>query len=144
MARVLIIGASKGIGLETVRSALEAGHRCARSRDRPPASASRIRSSKKVRGNALVREDVEAALQGVDVVIQTLGVSFAELFWPVHLFSDATRVLVAAMAARGVKRLICVTGFSTATAGTASACCSGCRFTRCLAAPTRTRVSRSN
>lgn len=28
-----------------------------------------------------------------------------------YLFSDATRVLVAAMAARGVKRLICVTGF---------------------------------
>ena len=27
MARVLIIGASKGIGLETTRQALEAGHR---------------------------------------------------------------------------------------------------------------------
>jgi hypothetical protein len=29
----------------------------------------------------------------------------------VHLFSDATRVLIAAMGAQGVKRLICVTGF---------------------------------
>ena len=28
-----------------------------------------------------------------------------------HLFSDATRVLVDAMTAQGVKRLICVTGF---------------------------------
>ena len=111
MARVLIIGASKGIGLETVRSALEAGHQV-RALARSATSISLTHPQlEKVRGNALVREDVEAALQGVDVVIQTLGVSFAELFWPVHLFSDATRVLVAAMAARGVKRLICVTGF---------------------------------
>ena len=28
-----------------------------------------------------------------------------------HLFSDATRVLIAAMRTQGVKRLICVTGF---------------------------------
>jgi len=144
MARVLIIGASKGIGLETVRSALEAGHKV-RALARSATSISLAHPQlEKVRGNALVREDVEAALQGVDVVIQTLGVSFTELFGPVHLFSDATRVLVAAMAARGVKRLICVTGFGAGDSRTASACCSGCRFTRCLAVPTRTRVSRSN
>jgi putative NADH-flavin reductase len=111
MARVLIIGASKGIGLETVRSALEAGHQV-RALARSATSISLTHPQlEKVCGNALVREDVEAALQGVDVVIQTLGVSFTELFGPVRLFSDATRVLVAAMAARGIKRLICVTGF---------------------------------
>ncbi len=36
---------------------------------------------------------------------------FGELFRPVHLFSGATRVLVAAVKSQGVKRLICVTGF---------------------------------
>jgi putative NADH-flavin reductase len=111
MAHVLIIGASKGIGLETVRSALAAGHQV-RALARSATSISLTHPQlKKMGGNALVREDVEGALQGVDVVIQTLGVSFTELFGPVHLFSDATRVLVAAMAARGVRRLICVTGF---------------------------------
>jgi putative NADH-flavin reductase len=65
----------------------------------------------KVRGDALKSRDVEAALIGVDAVIQTLGVGLGDLFGPVHLFSDATRVLVAAMKAQGVKRLICVTGF---------------------------------
>ena len=44
----------------------------------------------KVRGDASKAEDVEAALIGVDVVIQTLGVGLGDLFRPVHLFSDAT------------------------------------------------------
>ena len=111
MARVLIIGASQGIGLATIHSALEAGHQV-RALARSAAGISLAHPQlEKVRGDALVRQDVEAALKGVDVVIQTLGVSFAALFAPVHLFSAATRVLVAAMAAQGVKRLICVTGF---------------------------------
>jgi len=62
MARVLIIGASKGIGLETVRSALEAGHQV-RALARSATSISLTHPQlEKVRGNALVREDVEAAL----------------------------------------------------------------------------------
>ena len=47
----------------------------------------------------------------MNAVIQVLGVGLGDLFGPVHLFSDATRILVAAMQARGVKRLISVTGF---------------------------------
>ena len=64
-----------------------------------------------VRGDALNAADVTAALVGVDVVIQTLGVRPGELFRPVTLFSDATRVLIAAMRTQGVQRLIAVTGF---------------------------------
>ncbi len=109
--RVLIIGASKGIGLETTRQALRAGHQVralARSAAGMPLSDPNL---EKVRGDALKSRDVEAALQGIDVVIQTLGVGFGDLFRPVRLFSDATRVLIAAMEAQGVKRLISVTGF---------------------------------
>ena len=109
--RVLIIGASKGIGLETTRQALAAGHdvrALARS-----AAAIGLSDPKleKVRGDALKSQNVETALIGVDVVIQTLGVGLGDLFQPVHLFSDATRVLIDAMTLQGVKRLICVTGF---------------------------------
>jgi putative NADH-flavin reductase len=111
MKRVLIIGASKGIGLETTRQALEAGH-CVRALARS-AALMELADPKleKVRGDALKTEDVEGALMGMDVVIQTLGVALGDLFRPVHLFSDATRVLIAAMRAQRVKRLICVTGF---------------------------------
>jgi putative NADH-flavin reductase len=119
MARVLIIGASKGIGLETARQALEAGHTV---RAFARSAAEIIISDPKLekrRGNALKSSDVMAAVTGMDAVIQTLGVSLGELFSPVHLFSDATRILVTAMQAQGVKRLISVTGFG---AGDSRAC----------------------
>lgn len=111
MVRVLIIGASQGIGLETTRQVLQAGHDVrafARSADSISLSNSKL---EKVCGDALITQDVEAALDRVDVVIQTLGVSLGSLLRPVHLFSAATRVLVALMMAHGVRRLICVTGF---------------------------------
>ena len=46
------------------------------------------------------------------MVIQTLGVNFAPrlIFEGTTLFSDSTRILVDAMKAAGVKRLIAVTG----------------------------------
>ena len=120
--RVLIIGASKGIGLETTRQALDAGHHvCALAR-----SAAAIVISnpnlEKIRGDALKTEDVEAALVGVDVVIQTLGIGLGDLFRPVHLFSDATRVLIAAMRGHGVKRLICLTGFGAGDSRASISC----------------------
>ena len=108
---VLIIGASKGIGLETTRQALEAGHRVRALARSAAGIAISNPALEKIRGDALRSQDVEAALSGVDVVIQTLGVGFGDLFRPVHLFSDATRVLIAAMKSKGVKRLITVTGF---------------------------------
>jgi putative NADH-flavin reductase len=109
--RVLFIGASKGIGLETTRQALEAGHDVRALARSATAIAISNPNLEKIRGNALKTEDVEAALVGVDVVIQTLGVGLEELFRPVHPFTDATRVLIQAMKSQGIKRLICVTGF---------------------------------
>ena len=109
--RVLIIGASSGIGLETTRQALGAGYQVralARSAGRMTIPD---RTLEKFAGDALNPEEMTAALVDVDVAIQTLGVGLGALLGPVHLFSDATKVLIAAMKAQGVKRLISVTGF---------------------------------
>jgi putative NADH-flavin reductase len=66
----------------------------------------------KIRGDALDGADIATALDGMDVVIQALGVSYlGDLFRPVNLFSDATRLLISAMEGQSVKRLISVTGF---------------------------------
>jgi putative NADH-flavin reductase len=113
MARVLIIGASRGIGLETVKQALKAGHTVramARSASRIPLTNPNL---EKVAGDALDPGAVADALNGIDAVIQALGVSGGPqmLLKPVRLFSDATRVLLDAMAETGVKRLISLTGF---------------------------------
>lgn len=109
--RILIIGASKGIGLETAKQALAAGYQV-RALART-ASSIDIDSPKlqKVTGDARQTRDVEMALAGVDVVISTLGVGFGELFRPVRLFSEATKILISSMEAQHIKRLICVTGF---------------------------------
>jgi putative NADH-flavin reductase len=112
MANVLVIGASRGVGLETVRAALRAGHNVralARS-----VSSIRIQDTalEKVSGDALDRDTIRNALRDVDVVIQTLGVHFSPrtILEGTTLFSGSTRVLVDAMKAAGVKRLITVTG----------------------------------
>jgi putative NADH-flavin reductase len=112
VATVLIIGASRGIGLETVKTALEAGHSVralARSARRIPVDHPKL---EKMAGDALEMATVKRALTGDDVVTQSLGVSAGPetIFKPTRFFSQATRVLVTAMEQAHVKRLICVTG----------------------------------
>lgn len=123
MVRVLIIGASKGIGLETTRQALEAGHRV-RALSRSAATSGLSNPNlEKIRGDALDSRDIAAALDGVDVVIQALGVSsLGDLFRSVSLFSDATRLLVNAMEGQALKRLISVTGFGAGDSGASISC----------------------
>jgi putative NADH-flavin reductase len=74
MASPSIIGASRGIGLETVKGALRAGHSVralARSATSIPIQDARL---EKVSGDALDSDTIRDALRDVNVVIQTLGV----------------------------------------------------------------------
>ncbi len=113
MAHLLVIGASQGIGLETVKAALAAGHRVrafARSAEKIALSDPNL---ERFPGDALSAPDIAGALEGIDAVVQALGVPFRDLFGPVRLFSDATNVLVPAMEKAGLRRLVAVTGFGT-------------------------------
>jgi putative NADH-flavin reductase len=112
MPKVLIIGASRGIGLETVKAALRGGHKVralARSAASIPIENADL---EKLSGNALNSDAIKDALAGVDVVIQTLGVdiSLRAIIQPTTLFSRSTRILVDAMKAAGMNRLVAVTG----------------------------------
>jgi putative NADH-flavin reductase len=112
MAKVLVIGASRGIGFETVKTALAGGH-SVRALARSAASiAIQNRGLEKVPGNALDSNTIRHSIEGVDVVVQTLGVDIAprSIFERTTLFSQSTRIVVDAMKIAGVKRLIAVTG----------------------------------
>jgi putative NADH-flavin reductase len=112
MAKLLVIGASRGIGLETVKTALRAGHNV-RALARSAAGITiQDAGLQKMSGDALDSDTIRNALDGVDVVVQTLGVDFSPraIFERTTLFSRSTRILVDAMKATSVKRLITVTG----------------------------------
>lgn len=113
MTNILVIGASRGIGLETVKRALKEGYRVrafARSADQICLDDPNL---ERFAGDAIKPTDVRRALSGMDAVIQTLGVKTgAEMVVRgTKLFSKATRVLVEAMQTEGVSRLVALTGF---------------------------------
>ena len=113
MTKVLIIGASRGIGLEATRQALDRGHAVramARSADGIHIKHDALET---VNASALDAAEVATALDGVSAVILSLGVAIRPdaVVGPVTLFSRATGIIVPAMERAGVRRLICVTGF---------------------------------
>ena len=111
--KLLVIGASRGIGLEVVKQALSRGHEVrafAQSAEAIRLSNTRL---EKRNGNALKVSDISSAMAGVDAVILTLGVRAGPgmVLGPVDLFSRATEIVIDAMKKARVRRLICVTGF---------------------------------
>lgn len=112
MALVLVVGASRGIGLETVRRALAEGHRVRALARGAAAIAIAHAQLERVSADALNREAVAAAVEGADAVIETLGapMNIGVMLRGTRLFSAATRLLVDTMRERGVRRLVAVTG----------------------------------
>lgn len=116
--RILVIGASKGIGLETVKSGLECGHHI-RAFAR---SASRIAldhdNLEKRDGDATSATDLSSALEDMDAVVETLGVplNLETVLHGTSLYSQVGRLLVDLMEKQGPKRLIAVTGLGAGDA----------------------------
>jgi putative NADH-flavin reductase len=105
--RIVVLGASGGVGRVVVEEALKRRHEVtalARSPKKLADLATRIRI---VQGDALDARAIEQAVTGQDVAIYALGAGNVRR---TTLFSDSTRVLLTAMTQQGVRRLICVTG----------------------------------
>ena len=113
MARILVIGGSRGIGRAVCQAAAAKGHMVramSRSGKMPDNVDGNCETTK---GDALNAADVARALDGIDVVVQALGVppSLDLILKPVTLFSEATRVLLPEMKKASVDKLVSVTGF---------------------------------
>lgn len=106
--RVLIIGATRGIGAELLPLSLEAGHEIT-VLARDPAKIQTSHTNLTIlKGNILNSATVTSAVYGQDVICITIGVPIT--FKPVTVFSEGTVEVVKAMEAHHVRRLICVTG----------------------------------
>ena len=113
MAHILVIGGSRGIGQAVCQAAVAQGHMVrAMSRSGKPL-ATVDKNVNAFKGDALNAADVARALEGIDVVVQALGVppSLDLVTKSVTLFSEATRILILEMKKAGVEKLVSVTGF---------------------------------
>lgn len=106
--RILVLGATGPTGRLIVQAARAAGHEVT-ALVRSPAKAQGLGEARLVEGDARDPAALARALEGADAVVSSLGTP-ASPFRPVTLLSTATRALVEAMRAAGVRRLVCITG----------------------------------
>jgi uncharacterized protein YbjT (DUF2867 family) len=106
--KILVLGATGGTGRLIVTQALARGYEV-RALVRSPEKAAGLEGAEIRVGDARDEAALRQALQGVDGVVSVLGTP-ASPFRQVTDLSTATRSLVNAMRAEGVKRLVCITG----------------------------------
>jgi putative NADH-flavin reductase len=105
--KLLIIGASRGIGWQLLEQSLKAGHVVTAMARHPQKSPQHERLNE-VAGDILDASQVQQAVAGQEAICLTVGVGVT--FKPVTVFSQGTKNVLAAMAEHGVRRLVCVTG----------------------------------
>jgi putative NADH-flavin reductase len=106
--KILIVGATRGIGRQVLEQALAAGHAVtALVRDARRLDAQHERL-KVVQGDVLNAGSVALAMAGQEAVCCSIGVKVPWIY--VTVFSVGTRNLLEAMKKSGVRRLVCVTG----------------------------------
>lgn len=112
--KIIIIGASRGVGRQTVKAALAAGHSVTALARHPEALDIKHTHLHLEAGDALDAKTLEMAIAGHDAVICTLGLPTRLAVGPPlakrsYVLSTGTQNIIAAMKANGVQRLICVT-----------------------------------
>jgi uncharacterized protein YbjT (DUF2867 family) len=104
---IIVFGASKGVGRQVVQQALEKGHTVtafARNPNLVPHPNLSV-----VQGDALDADAVSQAMTGFDAVICALGSGNTN---EARVRSTGTTNIVAAMRAKGIKRLVAVSSFA--------------------------------
>lgn len=106
--KLLIIGASRGIGRQLLEQALQAGHLVTAMARHPEHLPRQSAGLQTVAGDILNLSLVQQVVAGQEAVCLTIGVGVT--IKPVTVFSQGTKNVLAAMAEHGVRRLVCITG----------------------------------
>jgi putative NADH-flavin reductase len=106
--KLLIIGATRGIGFQLLEQALQVGHAVTALVRDPNKMPRQYEGLRVVLGDILNLESVQRAMVEQEAVCVTIGTGIT---WkPVTVFSQGTRNVLEAMRRQGVRRLICITG----------------------------------
>jgi putative NADH-flavin reductase len=106
--KLLVIGATRGIGIRLVELALEENHRVTalvRNPEKLTAGHDRLNV---IKGDIRDREAVGHAVENQNAVCITIGINPTRK--PVTVFSQGAKTVIEAMADSAVNQLICVTG----------------------------------
>lgn len=106
--KLLVIGASRGIGLVLVRQALEAEHEVTALLRKPATFEVKHPKLNVAKGDILDSASISSAVMGQDAVCVTIGIKVTRK--PVTIFSKGGKIVVEAMKNSNCKRLIVVTG----------------------------------
>ncbi len=105
--KIVVFGASRGVGLEVVKQALEAGHVVTAFVRSPKKCIVKDTNLNVFKGDSMDTETVEKAIAGQDAVISALGPTRP----PVpHMMEISAKNIVAGMKKHGVRRLVTTTG----------------------------------
>jgi putative NADH-flavin reductase len=105
--KIIVFGASRGVGLQVVEQALQAGHQVTAFVRNPSKLTLQHRNLTVCQGDSMDAAAVENAVVGQDAVISALGPTRP----PVRgMMETSARNIVAAMKKHGVRRLISTTG----------------------------------
>ncbi|MDP6437571.1 MAG: SDR family oxidoreductase [Gammaproteobacteria bacterium] len=106
--RLLVIGGTRGIGLETVKLALDRGHTVTVLARQPEHMKVTDPKLTTIEGDVRDASAVQQAVSNQDAVAMAIGMGLTRQ--PVTLFSAGTKVVLDAMEAAGIRRLVAVTG----------------------------------
>ncbi len=105
--KIVVFGASRGVGYHVVEQALQAGHSVSAFVRSPEKFSLEHANLNLIKGDATDAQAVAAAIKGQEAVISTLGPTRP----PVpHMMENAAKNIIAGMQQHGVKRIVSTTG----------------------------------
>jgi len=106
--KILVFGASQGIGFQVVKKALEEGHGVTGITRNPDQFTLKHEHLRIIKGDVLNLSTIKAGFEGHDAVVSVLGPKGSGNFKPTVLFSKGVENIIRAMQDSDVDRLICI------------------------------------